>query len=1375
MTPRNRAEKHNAAQEKTACAAGKDKQAQEGRKRGRKQLCVGREGDACRFRRDGSGKAAYTSTFSETQHCIFCDSKAMMKAQAGAPYAVQRILNSLKHKDNELHQAAVDRMKQALAAGKHPWEEALQRRECQQHTTAEEVIRGEAARAEDAARAAKNFPEVFGSEATTSWQSPLAQTFEKWALEESWRLCPGCDRLMPQRFLAGASGTDAICRTKQSTRCSRCASDGKTGYRIPTPEDVPELLRQVPHIVLEALRPFRISCGPGEKAPHGYWVHTAPIRFYWKEQCLEERIADVSQEEDRHRAEDVANWLMKNEQSSFKKFDALQRMFLAALEDDKDVSPRMPLAFMETVGIECAAWPHLYWETCMCETFVRSQDRRRLEKTGKPDEEEVDEGDDDPVICAERRQSAKASFFAKLMSRVIGYGTEYELVQFVYDLWMYSGIGGAKNAVKTELRAALAGKSFSPEFWKTKHAALQDLQAQLGTPTLFLTVAPYEWTAPYHRWILDEMSKTARSRTNLPAAESLHLAHILTEAVRGLLVGSYSDSCQDECLLSGCRKAVFFARLEFQDGKRQTLEQQMRTQFYHGRGTVHVHVLVWLQDADSKARLPEVVAATLPPANTPLGSLVRGSQLDRQDSSWPLRDEASEWDVQANTLKLQHPRDAFAAHCRAYMPDVMGALKCHMDVQAGDGRGHVLRYTAGYIPKFSAAWPTHTEDADAHDIGFRILSEYHPLEMEMMLQLGSHMFPQCFHTGSIRRVVIPVPWETSKMPAEIQRYMQCDWRAPSMSLLDYLRLSDRRGNIHSFVKKQYALEHRTTSLENFVNKCQPTGEVLVAAIRYSRGNPNFFKQWLMMHVPFRQIDDLWIQRAEVVPADLQGLALCLLHRPRFWRSMAAIRREMELEAYRDVAIETRLEEIRAATELIDSYFSGTRQVDMSFNATEEESTTDQIVMSAQQRTAVATILRDVKLAIDARTSAEDPDADEWKDYMAKKKGKKRSVACLGAAGTGKSVVAKAALREAMQNGAVAAVACPTGLQSAAYRCSFPDAHVETVHSFFGLHAQEELTLGLLSDYDLIVVEEVGQITCAHFERIWRLWEAVDRRPVLLFVGDFMQLPAIDDTSARDSPRWKEVLRWEFTTLLRSECAELSEKLALLRHQCPNEDQLRWILRGHRASIAGGTEPTVAEVATVLAKHPNATLVTYTRRAAAEMNRMAVTAFFQGVEPVAWIPADPDSNADNFRGQDCVSFAPNQIAIHIGMRLSLTRNINKGQDYVNGMSCIVEAVNQHSLEVQTASGRRLVISRITEDKTLHDNTVYRSTFFPVRLGYATTLHKVQGSTLEYMAVWLDKPNVRAAGYVALSRVRRDSNWCFFGQLTVEHFTPWRRRA
>ena len=56
-------------------------------------------------------------------------------------------------------------------------------------------------------------------------------------------------------------------------------------------------------------------------------------------------------------------------------------------------------------------------------------------------------------------QSAKASYIAKVTSAVIGYGSNWELAQFVYDLWMFTTIGGAKNAAGVSMRAALAGKT----------------------------------------------------------------------------------------------------------------------------------------------------------------------------------------------------------------------------------------------------------------------------------------------------------------------------------------------------------------------------------------------------------------------------------------------------------------------------------------------------------------------------------------------------------------------------------------------------------------------------------------------------------------------------------------------------------------------------------------------------------------------------------------------------------------------------------------------------------------------------------------------------------------------------------------------------
>ena len=86
-----------------------------------------------------------------------------------------------------------------------------------------------------------------------------------------------------------------------------------------------------------------------------------------------------------------------------------------------------------------------------------------------------------------KHHSLKASYLAKVMSPVIGYGSDRQLAQFVYDLWLWTSIGGAKNTSGVNLRVAIASKSFSPEYWKTWHAGLVDLQRQLGYPTLFVT------------------------------------------------------------------------------------------------------------------------------------------------------------------------------------------------------------------------------------------------------------------------------------------------------------------------------------------------------------------------------------------------------------------------------------------------------------------------------------------------------------------------------------------------------------------------------------------------------------------------------------------------------------------------------------------------------------------------------------------------------------------------------------------------------------------------------------------------------------------------------------------------------------------------
>ena len=326
-----------------------------------------------------------------------------------------------------------------------------------------------------------------------------------------------------------------------------CKSGGATGYWAPNPQDVPRRLRKLTPEVVEALRPFDIHTGGTFRAPNGYLLHADMLRFSFKRSSVQTNLARLPSKK-RRRGERALHYLLQSENSSYVRFWQLHERFLQqrarAIERGETWAEapvkRLPANFIETIGLECALWPHLYWSTAMTETCVRSQDARRLERQRRemPDMDEADL--DGPAHEGPRssRQSAKAGFLAKAHSALVGYNSDGQLLQFVYDLWLFTTVGGAKNSAGTGIREALASKPYSPEVWRTYHMALVDAQRQLGWPSLFLTIAPYEWSFPYHRWLEDELVKSLCDRLHMPVAETLHIAHVLSQAVKGLLTGA---------------------------------------------------------------------------------------------------------------------------------------------------------------------------------------------------------------------------------------------------------------------------------------------------------------------------------------------------------------------------------------------------------------------------------------------------------------------------------------------------------------------------------------------------------------------------------------------------------------------------------------------------------------------------------------------------------------------------------------------------------------------------------------------------------------------------------------------------------------------
>jgi len=345
--------------------------------------------------------------------------------------------------------------------------------------------------------------------------------------------------------------------------------------------------------------------------------------------------------------------------------------------------------------------------------------------------------------------------------------------------------------------------------------------------------------------------------------------------------------------------------------------------------------------------------------------------------------------------------------------------------------------------------------------------------------------------------------------------------------------------------------------------------------------------------------------------------------------------------------------------------------------------------------------------------------------------------------------------------------------AARYRAKYPGLDVDTIHGAFLLYKPEQKTLELMIPYDLVVVEEIGQLAAWVFDRLIRLWQAANQLPTLVFLGDFYQLPGVEPTNVRDSRHWKSTLveKIRLHILHRCKCKCLDRKLAILRTAKPTVKQLKFIKKDHKAptrphrSVYEMNEvPTPAEVAWILQETPQTTFLTVTRRAAGLLNEMAVNALFKDHEPLTTLPTDPESNTENYQGSKMIGKEPLESPIYRGARVMLTKNLNKEVGYVNGMGGTVVGIDKAAILVKTDQGKLLSIYPWTsEEHVVH---------YPLRLGYASTLHKVQGATLEHVTVWLDIPNMPAAAYVALSRVSYDSAWRFIGNPGVHHFTPAR---
>ena len=387
--------------------------------------------------------------------------------------------------------------------------------------------------------------------------------------------------------------------------------------------------------------------------------------------------------------------------------------------------------------------------------------------------------------------------------------------------------------------------------------------------------------------------------------------------------------------------------------------------------------------------------------------------------------------------------------------------------------------------------------------------------------------------------------------------------------------------------------------------------------------------------------------------------------------------------------------------------------------------------------------------------------------------------CFGPPGTGKTAATLMVIEETLSLGGRVLFSVYTAQLASRMRERFANhpqkalLRIDTCHAAFAL-GEDFVATPVLSDYQLIVIDEVSQLTGELNDRILQLRNFVDDVPAMAEMGDRWQMAGFGDQRPWDTRLWRQSTH---TTRLhqpyRFEDQDWYKLLSDIRTAKPAGEVwtrlMRTVLRKQKAWR--GHEPTVEDIRYVLNTHPDTTLLAISREGAGILDDLALQAKYPRRAPLVVLPGDVESYPANYdangRLKSRRQLTARPVPIHRGMPLYMTRNMRKDLDYVNGMRCVIEDWDAaaEAVVVKTSTGRRVAVT------LCHDEDLGFA-YFPLRPGYASTIMKFQGAELPHVTVWLDKPHCPAAAYTAMSRVKRRVCCLLGGILNPNHFTPAR---
>ena len=826
-------------------------------------------------------------------------------------------------------------------------------------------------------------------------------------------------------------------------------------------------------------------------------------------------------------------------------------------------------------------------------------------------------------------------------------------------------------------------------------------------PNAFITIAPAEWNALLHNGVFANVTK-AEDLSGCQTQLTLHLYHVLTTVFEQVIFAKDSPA--------GFKKVFQYTiRIEFQD-----------------RGTLHVHVLVWCLFED-KFSLD---------GNAPSLSGKTGGKRP------------------SNPQLLEFLEKVFNAR---------------VDVQTENGHHNFLKYVTSYETKASDALQFKRKESEAQNQSdwrqvYRLLCKKAPLEPEMAIEFATKPLILTSFRGA--HLYAPLPKPASALDPETksnaQRLYDAYLDRNLHSIIDIARLgeaSQQRNGSLSFI--EWARVHKLNE-HNQVIRAKPERGVgsnkhmLALAIRFPfELLDNYVGAWCAMFIPHarfsfalsecvksgcEEISEEKLWKSKEAALGTQYLKAALNHKDGITfetKSMQqpgllqAMVRDLTIRGIPQNRIKTFMSRMRAYKMLLDRIDS---EADIQFKKDlikkwdyKRVVHLEDKIWSPQQKDVRAAVMNGVQIA-DANVSPHS-----------------RFLLVTGGPGTGKTEIVIQCAIDAAREGMKVLIACPIGALVAVYRQRLPpdlDITVETIHSSFKITRkadQQYVPPGRLRHFDLLIFDESSQPDDPVWTEMRTALLELSPGPFVVFVGDFQQLQPIQGVSRMRKTLFEQVDKGLFRhiQLQQHEFARCNDCVMLdfltkARTYQPLKRDIEDFFRGR----IWKKDLRIATAKSIILESESSKLFTFltvTNKAARDISlerlRIEYNITKEMLEEVG-VPGDSEGGGGN-------------MIFRVGMRIRLTRNLDKDKGFVNGAIGNIEEILSDNdaapvFTLKTADNIRLLVHYIFMEGLK---------FMPCTYGYAITIRRAQGITLDLGGLWFDKPKAdRGYAYVAASRFR-----------------------